>query len=677
MTTKTNNQMRLASWIAAATLAGSVGIASAQSLISYTFDSDVQGFSSHGGGGAYSWNATNGVGGGGCLAVTFDGAATMEMDPGVDVSLNTAQYFSVEFDLNIDPSSGTVTSGWNTGSYGAMQMVLRDAGNSWDSSWYGGIYASGYQHYKFIITRPYKSEAHFQIQLQGSGPYSGPVTAYLDNVKINPIPNPWIIDAFTAAGEVSAFAPQSWAMASATAVLATGQDAGGGFTPAGAMQLDIPWPVSAPWSAWGQAVYQDNLSFDPSRFTYLEMDVKVDAANSTLFSDGSYGYFEPIIADGGWTWRACIPAGVSIPASATNWTHVKLALPNITAANALVLKLSGNYQGPIRLFVDNIKGSNPLTLPKLAGLSAGGPGGTRITMDGSGDQWDREALCIPSGSASTVCTWGGLTPAIYSMSFTNFPSPADAPGFEAHIFVVNEDTIPSANVWNETYSGCDWNAADLGAFRVENGTNGGVVASFEWKTNSPSSNPTNKIALTLPSLGSANGTWSLNFSDDTHGSISGPGGAFTSFTLPDGMQAGFTAPGTSFLQVGAFKNDGANAGKSDNKSAIFTQILVTNKNGTVFSDDFSAGLTNNYVWRTTSALAINWLPQGTAYWLKWSVPDSGFTPQSAASMPGGWSDAGITYIYTDSTGTNRLGAVPIVSLPAGNAAFFRLVNTNQ
>ena len=235
----------------------------------------------------------------------------------MDLTVNTAQYFSVEFDLDIDPSSGTVTSGSNTGRYGAMQMVLRDAGYSWDSSWYGGIYSSGYQHYKFIIGRPYKTEAHFQIQLQGSGPYSSPVTAYLDNVKINPVPNPWIVNAFTAASEVSAFSPQSWAMSSATATLATGQDAGGGFTPAGAMQLDIPWPVSAQWSAWGQAVYQDNLSFDPSRFTYLEMDVKIDAANSTTFSDGSYGYFEPIIADGNWQWQSCTPGGLSIPASAT------------------------------------------------------------------------------------------------------------------------------------------------------------------------------------------------------------------------------------------------------------------------------------------------------------------------------------------------------------------------
>jgi hypothetical protein len=142
------------------------------------------------------------------------------------------------------------------------------------------------------------------------------------------------------------------------------------------------------------------------------------------------------------------------------------------------------------------------------------------------------------------------------------------------------------------------------------------------------------------------------------------------------MLAYFTAPSASFIQVGAFKNDGPNAGKSDNKGFILTQVLVTNINGTIFDDSFSAGLTNNYAWRVTSAAAITSIPQGTAYWLEWGVPDNGFTPESAASLPGPWADAGITYIYTDTTGTNRLGAVPAVSLPVGNEAFFRLINTN-
>jgi len=329
--------------------------------------------------------------------------------------------------------------------------------------------------------------------------------------------------------------------------------------------------------------------------------------------------------------------------------------------------------GPIRLYMDNIKLSNPTTLPKVGGLVAAGPAGTKITLNGPGSQWDRQSICVPAGTATSVnYSWGGQTPATYSFSITNFPTPADAPGFEGHIFITTGDSG-----YNEISGSPDWNVANLAVIRVENGTNGGVVTSFEWKTNLPNANPDHVVAFQLPSLASANGTWSLNFSDDSHGSLVGPNGTvLTNFLLDADMMAYFTGPSASFVQVGAFKNDGSNSGKSDNKGFILTSVLMTNINGTLFDDNFATGLTNNYAWRVTSPTAITSIPQGTAYWLKWGLPDIGFTAQSAASLTGNWDDAGITYIYTDATGTNRFGAVPFVSLPVGDAAFFRLINTN-
>ena len=38
---------------------------------------------------------------------------------------------------------------------------------------------------------------------------------------------------------------------------------------------------------------------------------------------------------------------------------------------------------------------------------------------------------------------------------------------------------------------------------------------------------------------------------------------------------------------------------------------------------------------------------------------------------------GVTYTYTDSSGTNIFGALPSAGLPAGNAGFFELINTNS
>src|SRR5512145_2804264 len=105
--------------IAGALILLGTAVCPAADLISYTFDAEAQGFHANGGGDV-TWIPTNGVSGG-CLMLTFDGTTVKEADPTVDVSVNTAQYLSVELDLMIDPSSGTTPAG----TYGNFQAILR------------------------------------------------------------------------------------------------------------------------------------------------------------------------------------------------------------------------------------------------------------------------------------------------------------------------------------------------------------------------------------------------------------------------------------------------------------------------------------------------------------------------------------------------------------------------
>jgi hypothetical protein len=682
------------SLMTAVALAASAGLCRAQSLITYDFASDLQGWHGNepeGMAADYSWNATGGSAGGGCMQITFDGTTTTEMDPLVTLPapLNQAQYLSVSIHMKVDAASGT-TGNFGSGGYGNLQAIFRDAGYSWDSMWYGAVFppaANDWVTYTFVIPQPYKSaEQYLQFQFQGNAGtgYSAPVTVYIDNITITPVPNPWVIDAFTS-DTSSGYTEENWTGIAETSSWNTSEDAGGGFNPPGALQMDIGFPVADQWAAWGQSWVSRAQAMDPTRYTYFECDVKVDAANSTPFSDGSYGALTIGVRGSGYAGPFnCSPSGIALDSSFTSWRHLKLLLPttatdsSLTNSPAYDIEVSGNYMGPVRLYFDNIQLTKPVTRPTLAGLKPGSPGGVRISVDGAGDQFDREALCVPAAS-TTGYTWPYQTPAVYAMTLTNFPSPATAPNFESHIFIVNESTIPSDNVWNETYGGCDWNASDLAILRVANGTNGGVVVNFEWKVNSPASNPTNIISARLPNLASANGTWLLNFSDDTTVNITGPGGVVTNFTLPADIVPNFASPANSFVQFGVFKNDNGNTGVNNFQSVIFTHVLVSNSvYGTLLEDSFGGpGLTANNNWRITSGAAVNWIPQGTAWWLQWGLPANGYTVQSTADLSGQWNDAGVTYIYTDATGTNAVAAVPASSLPVGNAAFFRLVNTNS
>jgi hypothetical protein len=131
------------------------------------------------------------------------------------------------------------------------------------------------------------------------------------------------------------------------------------------------------------------------------------------------------------------------------------------------------------------------------------------------------------------------------------------------------------------------------------------------------------------------------------------------------------------VQFGVWK---AGNTTNNNQSTTVTSVLVSNAvDGTLLSDGFSGpGLTANYDWQVAeyyqdAAVRTIWQPFGTAYWIKWNTTANAWSLQSTSNLLSGWTNAGVSYTYTDSTGTNTLGAVPTTNLPAGGAAFFRLV----
>jgi hypothetical protein len=741
MIKKIKIQRWIPSLITALALAGSASLCQAQSLITYNFASDLQGWSGNEPAGfpaTYSWNATGGSTGGGCMQVQFGGTGTNEMDPRVTLpsTLNEVQYLSVSIHMMVDPSSGVTGTG-GSGGYGNLQAVFSDASYSWDSIWHGTVYppaANSWVTYTFVIPQPYKTaEKYLQFQFQGNAGtgYTAPVTVYIDNVTITPLPNPWTIDAFT--NDTSAgYAQESWTGVSSTSSLNITQDAGGGFTPLGALQINENFPVAAQWAAWAQSWVLKEQAVDPSRYNYFECDVKVDPS-STPFSNGSdYGAFTIAIRGNGYDGpHGCTPSSIPLTTAAfTSWQHLKLALPTmdsgghpITNSPGYDIELVGNYMGPVVLYMDNIEFTKIVTKPVIASILPGTPGGLKmfVDADGTANNNDQEGITSPSAdNALYDFFWINQTPATYSFTLTNSATPAAAfastptapasvgAGFDAHVYLVNGDSMVAAGQgwsYNQTYSGVPYNALDYLGMHVQNanitnlvtyttnatvittntthGLASGVVAIIDWKTNAPNANATNRIVFNFPNMANANGTWSLNFTDNTHGNIVAADGSVNSFTLPDfyndpNYTANFT-PVTSMVQFGVFKN-----GRSANNSlaTTFTHVVVTNAmagiTSTNYNDSFSGpGLTGKYAWQVAQyyqdgANRTEWLPYGTAWWLGWGLSGSGYGVQSASSITGPWSNAGVTYTYTDVTGTNIFSAVPAASLPAGNAGFFRL-----
>jgi hypothetical protein len=270
------------------------------------------------------------------------------------------------------------------------------------------------------------------------------------------------------------------------------------------------------------------------------------------------------------------------------------------------------------------------------------------------------------GGGPYMWTSQGSYPVTYSMTITNFPSATSHAGFEAHLYIANGDT---ATAGDQTSGSPDWNVPDIFILSIGNLAAGNVSAQIQWKTNLPGANlPNTPLRVTGPS---AIGTWTLTFTDSTSGTLTGPGLTATNFTLPAEAVLNNFSPATSFLQFGMFKNDGPNDGHNNGASGTFSHVKFTGA-AAPFEDDFSgATLTNKYAWRKTSATAVQYVTPGTAWLVDWTLPALEFNAQLAAAVTGPWSNAVFSSTYQ--AGGKMHALVSASALPAGNAAFYRLI----
>jgi len=694
MTKKTKMQRWIPSLIVAAAMAGTAGLCQAQLTITYNFNASLESWTDITGDSfnTVSWNATGGPDGSGCAEYTFanagDTASPLTVEPGVvspGISISTpAEYTTVNVDIKC---SGGKTGTGGSGGYGNLQLFWQNPSYSWYSAWYGAVLNSGWQHYTFAFpagTGPVQ-QLGFQLQGQSDG-YSGPVTVDVDNVVIAPIANPYVVESFNNNSWV-------WQNYGASATWDTSQDApyynpvtGAGpttITPAGSMEFQAPTPSGYPGG-------QLNLSFNPSLYQWAGVDIYYDGPTPSSSTD--YGGFQMFIANGnspyGWSW---IGAHSFTAADLGTWVHYNFPCASsglVNGAGFAIQATPGSGAGatPITIHFDNFQLWNPETLPQITGISPGTPGGVQITVDADGtlNLNDQEGFCTPStNNTAENFFWLNQTPATYSMSLTDCPASTAAPSFDAHIYVWNGDSLVANGQgfgYNETYTGANWNVGDMISLDVANGTNGGVIASFGWKTNLfngniPAANVTNFI---FGSMANANGTWALNFTDNTHGNITAPDGSVNSFTVPNfSSDPNYTAnfaPATSAISFGVFK--GGNV-LNNGQSITMNNVKVANSTGTIYNDSFSGpGLDANNNWQVAeyyqyAADRTIWIPYGTAWWVKYNTTAGGWSVQSAPDLES-WTGGLVTYTYVDATGTNTLGAIPSAGLPS--ADFFRLMH---
>ena len=382
----------------------------------------------------------------------------------------------------------------------------------------------------------------------------------------------------------------------------------------------------------------------------------------------------------------------TIPGAASNsWVTMTVPInytfPNLTDVPGLAFRFD-NYNGnyidfPYTNYIDDLElhiSPVPVPPPTLSGkLQKPIVGLNEIaTTPGTGGQYNRYQVKTVD---DTGYTFYGQNSVTYSWNIRSFPQGTGG-NFQQHFFIVNG--APGA-----FDQAADYNLAQCIFITVEQSDAGVATMNFRYKTNEPAGNgmlfnatsPTNTASnpngwpiqpvSSLSTAVGALGTWSVTFANNSNVTLTAPDGTTTNFVLDAASAALFADPVTLLLGGQPNNPNGAGlavvytsfsaAGCAEPYSEVFTNELTINTN---FWADNSSDTNGNIL-----------VPPGSAYWLGWSLPDAGFSLQDISNLVGGniptnWMDLSPLTIQNNG---QRAALLPQSSLPAGNMAYFRLL----
>lgn len=414
--------------------------------------------------------------------------------------------------------------------------------------------------------------------------------------------------------------------------------------------------------------------FNFSDYTHLEFDVKWDTTKTLSIADFNS---PPMGGEGGLViWATDLPSfndrptlgNVSIPAgAATGWAHVSLpingSIPNIDPSVGIVFKkwISGEQRtagGTYGFWIDNVtlKGTDGPPPPPTVSLTKTVPGLGMISA--SGGEYDRQNIVTAGNNYSWI---GASGPVSYAVQVAKLAD-NDHPNYELHFFFV-----PGAP--DTTRSDPDWHEATVLRWDIGNNATGGGYSTLRYKTNAVDGNGIYYGAGQLGGPGSASavGTWTITFNNDTNLTATTPDGSTFSTNLPPDVAALFANPLKFY--VGVMPGNASRVGQM----AVVTRIQTTGTPGAANLDSQFVGIPLNETdWTTNavSSIGITEISTNSAFWMDWTLPAGGFSPQIGGALSGPWASPTMTGF---AGGGAYHSLVMKSNLPAGNAAFFRLI----
>ena len=411
-----------------------------------------------------------------------------------------------------------------------------------------------------------------------------------------------------------------------------------------------------------------------SSYTNLEFDYYWASSSPSTNVGGFRGLLYGHIDQGYTTSNSTIVASsfnvYGLNPGVNKWVHVVIPVPiNVQGiVDGIYLKMdtanwSNPQSGTVTCWVDNIKltGLKPAPARPTIALQKAVPG-LRIWASALNNDYQRDEIVTVNNDHG----WYGSTPRTYSFTLASFPDQTHV-NFQAHMFLIplsgmlSTDINPPGpiNAWE------DYHASNIVEVAVINAGNGTTTGRFMVKTNSSNSDGDMRAAGTLgvvTNAAGALGTWTVTFTDNTHATLTAPGGSNTvSFLIPEDVTL---FSGDLAVYFGVDPNSTADTGQS----ATFSHIQIT---GTDPINDTLTSL-DSTTWQVISMDQVGtvFVPGDSAYWISWPQ-QAGFSLNTNVNLavPAGWGDIGLAQQNIWAL-TEVL--VPNTNLVSGTKEFFGL-----
>lgn len=449
--------------------------------------------------------------------------------------------------------------------------------------------------------------------------------------------------------------------------------------------------IGSPGNWWGA------MTFDGSQYTNIEMDIKYDTAST--ISPASQAHVE-IGFDAGYNKQTItnLSFAPGQPVANGSWHHLSIPIPATVSGIGSVHSVAfyqwnpGPTAGTMNFWVANVVIHARVlpTPPPTVSVPTKATPGLNVFLSTAGSPYDRQSAVLRQTSG---LSWVGqatpANPVTYSFIIAGYPNSVNC---EAWMFLVpNPVNLDNAPDWNET------NCVKI---RLQGSATRGLMQ-FQYKvnedhqqamysggnetrgyyTNAPGSwdgvtaNYLESGALGSVTNNSILGTWMIKFTSNTNITLIAPNGDQSSFIMPPYNVGYFAEQNTPGFYI--YLGIQANNTDAYNQAVVYSHFAVSNT-ASPFSENFLTDtvLDTTNTWNTSAASGpkgVLVVPADSAFWITWTLPDSGFSLQVAPKLgdPLAWT--------MPTTGPlipmNGIRAQLLASneIPAGNTAFFQLI----